>query len=150
MRVFLSTSFANKVDPNTGQILDEYKTFVSRVLETLRASEGEVFCAVEAEGWKMNSAPPELTVQQDLQEIDSADVLLALVDDQISAGVQFELGYAVGKGKKVIIAKPSEHPLAYFNQGAVSSGLITYVSYDNVAGLLQQLPIALNAPEPEL
>ncbi|MGB4759196.1 MAG: nucleoside 2-deoxyribosyltransferase [Candidatus Saccharimonadales bacterium] len=150
MRVFLSTSFTNRVDQHTGQILDEYKTFVGRVLETLRASEGEVFCAVEAEDWKMNSTPPELTVQQDLQEIDAADVLLALVDDQISAGVQFELGYAVGKGKKVIIAKPSEHPLAYFNQGAVSSGLIMYVSYDNAAGLLQQLPVVLHAPESEI
>jgi hypothetical protein len=150
MKIFVSTSFSNKVDQHTGQILDEYKTFVMRVLETLRSSEGEVFCAVESEGWKMNSTPPELTVQQDLAEIDAADVLLALIEDQLSAGVQFELGYAVGKGKKVVIAKPAEHPLAYFNQGAVSSGLITYISYDNIVTLLQQLPIALNAPESEI
>lgn len=150
MQVFLSTSFYNKVDQQTGQALDEFKVFVSRVLESIRGEGDDVFCAIETEGWRMNSAPPEFTVQQDLAEVDNADVLLALVDDETAAGVQFELGYALGKGKKVIIAAPSHHTMSYFNQGAVSAGLITYITYDNVTNLLQQLPIALHAPVTEV
>jgi hypothetical protein len=147
VKVFLSTSFSGKIDPSNGEVLPEFRKFVTQILESLRQNEGEAVCAMEQEGWKISGDPPEIGVQRDLQAIDDADVLLALIDRETSVGVQFELGYAVAKGKRVIIARASEGELAYFNQGIVSSGLATLISYDNVSMLLPQLALALNAPE---
>ncbi len=104
MKIFLATSFSGKVDYETKEVLPEFKTFVEQVLACLRKQSGiEVFCAVEQEGWIITDTPPAITVQDDLEQVDKADVLLALVDEEPSAGVQFEIGYATAKGKRVIL-----------------------------------------------
>jgi len=129
--------------------LPEYQAFVTQILESLRKEEGDVFCAVEFEGWKVSETPPEISLTKDLEEIDGADVLLALVHDRPSVGVQFELGYAVAKGKRVIIARSSRDDLSYFNQGIVGAGLVTHISYDSNEALLTQLSLSLNGPPQE-
>lgn len=146
MQIFLSTSFSSQVDPASGAVLPEYRTFVTNVLEGLRREEGEVYCAIEIEGWKVSDQPPEVSIKSDLEHIDVSDVLIALIHDRPSAGVQFELGYAVAKAKRVIIARSSNDGLSYFNQGIVGAGLVTHLSYDNAATLLSQLAVALHAP----
>jgi len=147
MKIFLSTSFSGKVNQATGEVEPEHRTFITKILEGLREEGDEIFCAVEHEGWKVSDAPPEIGVQKDLHEIDNADVLLALVPEQLSAGVQFEIGYAVGKGKRVVLARRASDPLAYFNQGVVSSGLVALVAYDHIDELFTQLSLALNSPQ---
>jgi nucleoside 2-deoxyribosyltransferase len=145
-KVFLSTSFSGQVD-EYGAILPEFRKSIESLLEGLRKSELEVFAAVEHDGWMIAAnVPPEIGVQKDLEELDTAEVLLALMDDKPSAGVQFELGYAVAKGKRVVLARHSAGQLVYFNQGVVSAGMMTLVEYDDIAGLVRQLPIAINAP----
>jgi len=47
----------------------------------------------------------------------------------------------------VILACAAGEELAYFNKGAAGAGLVTVVSYDDVASLVNQLVIAINAPE---
>lgn len=147
MKIFLATSFSGKIDPTTGKVQPEYHTFITQVLESLRDEQAEVFCAMEHEGWKITKEPPELGVQKDLVEIDSADVMVALVPDELSAGVQFEIGYAVAKGKKVVLARQARDELTYYNQGVVSSGLVTLVAYDSLQSLESQLVIAFETPQ---
>ncbi|HJQ08863.1 MAG TPA: nucleoside 2-deoxyribosyltransferase [Candidatus Saccharimonadales bacterium] len=146
-KVFLSTSFSGQVDAATGRVLPEFRVGVEKVLGALR-KEVEVFCAIEQEGWLLaNDVPPEVGVQEDLAQIDASDVLLALVEEKPSAGVQFELGYAVAKGKRVILAARHGSELAYFNKGVVSAGLVTLVLYDDAASLVKHFIVALHAPE---
>jgi nucleoside 2-deoxyribosyltransferase len=147
-KVFLSTSFSGKVDYASGEVLPEFRKEIEAILEALRKTPDiEVFCAVEDEGWNINQTPPEVGVKFDLERVDDADVLLALVEETISAGVQFELGYAVAKGKQVVLASAISAKVAYFNQGVVSNGMMTLVTYDNVATLIKQLDVALHAPK---
>lgn len=146
-KVFLSTSFSGKVDYASGAVDADFRKEIETVLEALRhTGDLEAFCAVEDEGWNINNTPPEVGVKHDLDKLDEADVLLALVEEVISAGVQFELGYAVAKGKQVILASNTTAKVAYFNQGVVSNGMMTLVTYDNLAGLIKQLDVALHAP----
>jgi hypothetical protein len=146
-KVFLSTSFSGKVNEMTGEVLPEFRKEIEGILEALRKSgDLDVFCAVEDEGWSIDNTPPEVGVKHDIERVDTSDVLIALVEDVISAGVQFELGYAVAKGKQVILASAMNAKVAYFNQGVVSNGMMTLVTYDNVATLVKQLDVALHAP----
>jgi nucleoside 2-deoxyribosyltransferase len=150
-KVFLSTSFSGKVDANSGAVQPAFRAFIEQVLTALRKEELEVFCAVEHEGWLIAAdIPPEVGVRKDLEMLDGADVLLAIIDMQPSAGVQFELGYAVAKGKQVILARRRGDKLAYFNQGVVSAGRMTLVDFDDPAELTKQLVVALHAPADEL
>lgn len=150
-RVFLSTSFSSQVNYDTGEVLPEFRAGLEKVLKVLREQPDiEVFCAIEDEGWKISDAPADTGVTYDIGQVDTADILVALMEDKPSAGVQFEIGYAVAKGKRVILAAKAGKELAYFNQGLVSSGLVTYIAYDSAQSLITQLPIAVNAPADQL
>jgi hypothetical protein len=150
-RLFLSTSFSGQVDPQTGKVVPEFRKFIEGALKALREQpDVDVFCAIEDEGWKITDALPDKGVRHDIEQVDAADGLIALLHDNISAGVQFEIGYAAAKGKRVVLAAHSDHKLAYFNQGLVSAGYVTLVTYDTPRDLATQLPIAMNAPPEEL
>jgi nucleoside 2-deoxyribosyltransferase len=147
-KVFLSTSFSGKIDYTSGAVLPGFRKEIEVILNALRKnSEVSVFCAIEQEGWSIQDTPPEVGVKRDLEEIDNADVLLALVEEAVSAGVQFEIGYAVAKDKQVILASATGAKTAYFNQGVVSNGMMTMLTYDNISTLVSQLDVALHAPE---
>jgi nucleoside 2-deoxyribosyltransferase len=151
MKVFLSTSFSGQINPVSDHIQLEYQAFLEHILTGVRqAYTGEVYCALEAEGWELSEEPAEVGVQSDLTKIDESDVLLALISDKPSAGVQFEIGYAAAKGKRVIIASGADVPLAYINQGAVSLGLASAITYDTPDSLIQNVVVALNAPADEV
>lgn len=138
--IFLATSFSGKVNYDTGEVLPEFREFIEGVLTELRKRGGvEVFCAIEHEGWKIADEPPEVGVQKDLAEIDKADVLLAVVGDTPSAGVQFEIGYAVAKGKRLVLATDAQTKLAYFNDGVVGLGRADLVVYKDAQSLAGQL-----------
>ncbi len=139
-KVFLATSFSNQVDYDTGEVKPVFRKVIEEILEALRKSGHlEVFCAVEHEGWIITNSPPDIGVKKDLEEIDNSDILLALVHDQPSAGVQFEIGYALGKGKHVFIATEGDGRLSYFNQGVVGNNLARHLSYENPEKLATQL-----------
>lgn len=145
-KVFLATSFSGQVDIRSGAVLPAFRQFIEHLLVELRKRELEVFAAIEYEGWMIvNDVPPEIGVQKDLTEVEGADVVIALVHDKPSAGLQFEIGYAVAKGKQVVLAQDASEQLAYFNQGAVSGGLVTLVTYSDTSELVNQLIIATNA-----
>jgi len=147
-KVFLATSFSDKVGSN-GNVLPAFRSFVERVLASLREDETlEVFCALEHEGWKISSELAEVGVQKDLTELDASDALVVLLAPQetLSAGTRFEMGYITAKSKKLILAAHTNDSLGYFTQGAVNAGLITLVNYDSMDMIGSQLLLAINAP----
>lgn len=138
-KLFIATSFSSKVD-DSGNVLSEFRAEIEAILTELRGSKNtDVFCAIEAEGWKISAVPAEVGVQQDLQEIDNSDAVLIILGDKPSWGVQFEMGYAAAKGKTVIIATPTKIKLSYFNQGLVNLNQITHITYENPQLLIAQL-----------
>jgi len=147
MKVFLVCSFADQIDIASGRVVLKYRSFTQYLLDGLREAGFEVACALEDRDWQLAKDPPEVGLAEDIESIDARDVVVAVSDDKPAAGVQFELGYAAAKNKRVILARSSKDALSLFNQGTVGAGLVTHLSYDNVAKLLDQLVVALNAPE---
>jgi len=149
--VFLSTSFSHVIDADTGKVLPEFREKIEHILHSLRTeAKVKVYCDMEDEKWHMPGGLPERGVRKDMSTLDNADLLLALVGEQPSVGVEFEMGYMVAKGKPVILAMQSGGKLAFFNQGLVSAGLVTLLTYDDASSLARQLAIAVNAPEETL
>ena len=146
--VFLATSFSHKVNP-AGEVEAAFQAEVEVLLQGMRKEAGvKVFCAAEDENWHIfNTALPEVAVQNDLKVLDAADVLVVLLDQKISAGVQFEMGYAVAKGKQVVLAVQQGVEIAAYNQGAIGAGWMTLITYANVEALIPQLTLAINAPQ---
>lgn len=141
-QVFLSTTFSGQVNDEDGSILPTFRSSIAVVLAALREQPGiEVFCAIEHENWKISTELPDKGVRKDIVELDAADIVIALLTDKNSAGVQFEIGYAVAKGKQVILAVRAKQPLAFFNEGLVGAGYVTLVSYDTPTALVMQLPL---------
>jgi nucleoside 2-deoxyribosyltransferase len=146
-KLFVATSFSGHVDYETGQVEPEFRKETEEVLESLRSVGGfVVFCAVEHEGWVISNVPPEIGVEKDLREIDESDTFLAILQESISGGVQYELGYSDASGKKVFVATKPGIDLAYFNQGAANLRRFTHLTYANPDLLATQLRNLTEAP----
>ena len=131
-RIFLATSFSGQVNNETGGVTPNYRQKVEAVINALRTiSNFTIFCAVEHENWVIASdKPPETGVGKDLAEIDESDIVLALLPTGIlSAGLQYEVGYADAMGKQVFLATEPGSKLNYFNQGATNLGRVTHIEY---------------------
>lgn len=148
--VFLAASFSGQLDPVSGTVTSDFKQAIEALVELLRRNHFKVVCSAETQGWRWDEIPLEKSVQKDLEEIEAADVLLALIESRPSASVQFEIGYAVAQEKRVVLAARTGHTLAHFDQGAVSAGFMSYVAYDTAENLVDQLVIAFNAPNDRL
>jgi nucleoside 2-deoxyribosyltransferase len=145
--VFLSVSFSHIINADTGKVLSEFRQKIEQILHSLRTeAKVKVYCDLEDEKRHMPGGLPERGVARDMSTLDNADLLLALVEAHPTVGVEFEMGYMVAKGKPVILAMQAGGQLAFFNQGLVSAGLVTLITYDDASSLAQQLAIAVNAP----
>ncbi|HSH18705.1 MAG TPA: nucleoside 2-deoxyribosyltransferase [Candidatus Saccharimonadales bacterium] len=145
-RLFLGTSFSGHVNYETGEVNPDYRKKIEDVIDALRTvGNFMVFCAVEHEQWVIaNDISPEVGVEKDLAEIDESDAMLALLPTGlISAGLQYEIGYADARGRRVLLATETGTELAYFNQGAVNLGRATHIEYDSPESLATQVQAAL-------
>jgi nucleoside 2-deoxyribosyltransferase len=144
-RLFLGTSFSGHVNSETGEVNTNYRKKVEDVIEALRTiGNYTVFCAVEHEKWVIaKDIPPEVGVEKDLDEINKSDAMLALLPTGlISGGLQYEIGYADAKGKRVLMATEAGSELAYFNQGAVNLGHAIHIEYDSPESLAAHVQAA--------
>jgi nucleoside 2-deoxyribosyltransferase len=151
MKIFLSIASAGMADETSGDMLPEHRSFIEQLLAGLRkAPNVTVFYAAEAEDWQLSGSLPEIAVKTDLQQIEQADLVLALTRNKPSAGVQFEIGYAAALNKRLVIALGTDEPLAYFNKGIVSLGLASEITYDSITALIQNATVAISAPADEV
>ena len=137
-KVYLATSISTRVDGD-GRVHLHYKEHIEAILKALKAGNLDVFCAVEEQGWKISTDyTPGQAVTYDLSEIKASDYVLAVLHEDASWGVQYEMGYGAGIGKTVVIATEPADKLAYFNSGLVESKAIKHIVYKNAADLAHQ------------
>lgn len=124
----MATSYSDKVDYSTGSVYEEYKNWLEEILGSLEEQGHEVFNAVRADNYKINNADPAGAFRLDIEKLEWCDVLLAVSSEKVSAGVQTEIGYAVAKGKKVIIAHGKSTKPAWFNSAMEKAGAVSFTS----------------------
>ena len=129
MKIFLSTSFSHKVNYDTGEVFPEFRAEIEALLKVIRNAGHEVFAAIEDEGWKIGDMTPADSAKFDIQKIDESDALLAILHDQPSAGVQWEIGYVDASGKKVYIISEDGKDIGYWNRAIEALGRVTRLPY---------------------
>jgi nucleoside 2-deoxyribosyltransferase len=122
MNVFLAASYSSQVDYQTGQVRPDYKKELEETIEIIESTGHKVFCALKADKYKINSADPGGAFKLDIEQIKKADILVALLSDKTSAGVQTEIGIALGLNKKIFMAHKNADTLAWFNQAIIRAG----------------------------
>lgn len=127
MKVFLATSFSSKVDP-TGTVLLEFRQKVEAIIARYEAAGREVLCAIKDNGWKMapmDSATREFS--KDMSNIKQCDEFVALIDETISAGVQMEIGYALGLNKRITLITEGKTQLNWTNHALIGLSNVTHL-----------------------
>ncbi len=122
MRIFVAASYSSQVNYDTGEVFPEYREWLEDNLSYIERLGHTVFCALRADEYYINDDDPAAAFSLDEAEIDASDGLLAFVTDNVSAGVQTEIGMAIAKKKTVVIAHLGEHALGYFNQAIILAG----------------------------
>jgi len=143
VKIFLIAAFPDQFDLSHQRIKPAFKTKLQYILHDLRQEGVTVSCTLEMDNWQLLEQLPEINLVQDIEAIDASDLVVAVAEDKPSAGVQFELGYAAAKGKRVILARSSNDELSWFNQGTIGSGLVQHVTYQTMEMLLLQLVAAV-------
>jgi nucleoside 2-deoxyribosyltransferase len=124
MKIFVAASYSSKVNYDTGEVFPEFKAWLENILSTIEKQGHTVFCALRADQYRINNEDPAAAFSLDMQHISESDVILALVNDKASAGVQTEIGVGVALKKQVIIAHSPEDKLAYFNAAMIKAGIV--------------------------
>ena len=122
MNIFVATSYSTRVNYDTGEVLPEYKQWLETTLKSLEAYGHTIFCALRADKYKINDSNPAEAFKLDTERIKMSDGLIALLDDEVSVGVQTEIGYALALNKKVVLAHSPNHELRWFNKAIIQAG----------------------------
>jgi nucleoside 2-deoxyribosyltransferase len=127
MKIFLATSFSSKLNPD-GTVLPVFRTQVEAIIARYEAAGREVFCAIKAEGWKVarnHDATREL--HDDFKNLANSDEFVALIDDDVSAGVQMEIGYALASGKHITLVTTGKTALGWTNRALVGFDKVSHL-----------------------
>lgn len=108
MKIFLATPFSTKVDSDTGEVLPDFRKFVEGILKLVRQNGAAVYCGVEDEDWKIQDGDPIKAWRKDWEELKSADLFVAILEEGVSPGVQIEIGAAISWGKKIVLVTETE------------------------------------------
>ena len=128
MKIFVAASYSSKVNYDTGEVLPEYKIWLEDILARLENNGHDVICSLREDNYRINDGDPAGAFRLDTESIKNSDLLLALLDGHVSAGVQTEIGYALALSKRIILAHRPEDKLAYINSAMVKAGLVTEVA----------------------
>ena len=138
-RIFLSTSFSNQVDED-GNINPEFRQKIEKILGKLESRGDSIFCALRQENWKISKeANPSVFAKNDLDNVESCDHLIVILEPNVSAGAHIEIGYALAKGIKVTMTAQNDTTIPFFDvaiSGINNVGLILYQDIDELCRLL--------------
>lgn len=116
MKFFLCVPFTSRVN-DAGAVQSEYRTHLEELTNYIKSKGHQYYLALEYAGWIMGGhTDPEDELRHDFEQIDDSEIVIALLEERVSAGVQLENGYAYAKNKKVYIyqiGKPAWSNIAF-------------------------------------
>ncbi len=132
MKIFLSYRFTGQ-DP---QLLQEN---ITKISAALTAAGHEVWHSLDSEEhYRAKQFNNKQIMEHALQNLDQADVLLAFVNsEEKSEGMLVEIGYALARGKKFILA--IQKSLQTTSIKLMASQVLEFSDLDDLCAQLKQL-----------
>jgi hypothetical protein len=131
LEIFFATSFSGHVDYDTGIVEEPFKYRIENILKSLReVGKFSVYCAVEAEDWKISQSAPGVSMATNYRNIEARPVFLALVDKVGSDGRGLEVAHAYDHGSAVYLATGPGEGLSWVMQEIVALGMAEHIAYE--------------------
>lgn len=134
MKVFISYRF-------TGEDPVKLKLALDKVCEGLNLAGFDNYCSFgNEELFRNNSYTVKQIMEHALAELDKSDALLAFVNsDNKSEGMLIEVGYAIAKGKPVILLK--RNGVSTHSLEGVSKSIIEFNSLNEISEKLAAIQL---------
>lgn len=132
MKVFLAAPLTQTLGPD-GHVDADFRAALSSLHEFLEGLGHDVFSAHVREKWGAALDTPSGALAIDLAQLQSCDVVVAVVGTPASPGVQFELGYAVAFEKPLLIIASDTCEEPYLIRGLPEYAIASIYRTDNLA-----------------
>jgi len=108
------------------------KDLINALISRLRRDGIEPICmASDVEQWGAVQLTPQELMQRTFREIDESDLVILEMSDK-GVGLGIEAGYAVAKGKPLVVLIKEGHELSGTMQG-ITDVVITYQEPENIS-----------------
>ncbi|MCI0597680.1 nucleoside 2-deoxyribosyltransferase [Candidatus Parcubacteria bacterium] len=123
--IFLSYRF-------TGENVHELTETLGKVLSALRSAGHTAYCSIEDATWFLEQKRTNKEIlQHGLEQLDKSEVLLTFVrSNQKSEGMLLEVGYALGKGKRIALALKKGVDTTFLDE--IADPIIQFESLDEL------------------
>ncbi len=133
-KVFISYKF-------TGEDVNQLMENMGKIIQSFRSKGLDVFCSIEhEEHYQKNKFDVPKMMTHALAELDSSDVVFVYNNsDQRSEGMLIEIGYAVAKGKPVILA--AKRGISVNSSKGVASSFIEFETLEDLLPKIAEINI---------
>jgi nucleoside 2-deoxyribosyltransferase len=146
MIVFLAAPLTDKLRSSAdgAEIESSYRQFLEQIIDALESAGVKVFSSHVRERWGESIWPPKAALDADVESLRLSDVLIAIVGDPPSPGVQFELGYAFAIRKPTVVCfQQDPKDLPHLCQGLAGQPNTQTIRFSTTDQLIEALGAAL-------
>jgi hypothetical protein len=123
--VFLSAPFTQLLTENG--LPAAMRERLSTLIDHLEAEGWAVGSAHRRENWGKDLDSPYFALGADLQAIDDAGVVIAILGAPPSPGVQMEIGFALARQKKLILIGGTDNTMPYLVRGVIEQKSVMFI-----------------------
>jgi hypothetical protein len=125
---FLSAPFTALLDAHDGRYPQSERQTIETIYDRLTARGWTIHNAHRRERWGDSIDTPYSALVKDLEAIDDSEQLVAIVGDPPSPGVQLEIGFALARGKRILVICGRPGGLPYLMRGVIEHESATFIS----------------------
>jgi nucleoside 2-deoxyribosyltransferase len=124
----------------TGENMEELTPVLEMIIGQLRTQGHDVYCSIEDEVWfREREWTNGEIMERAFEKIDASDILFAFVrSEERSEGMLVEIGYALAKGKRLVLA--IKEGVNTTSLKDLAAAIIEFVDTDD---LIKKLPDAM-------
>ena len=124
----------------TGEDKDELTEESKRIASILEASKHEVYCTMFVDIKEFEKQTKKAMMEHAFKEIGNSDALLVIVrTEEKSEGMLMEVGYALGKKKKIVLLIKNEVKNTYLRE--LADKVLEFKDVDDLHNKLKKLKI---------
>jgi nucleoside 2-deoxyribosyltransferase len=138
-RIFVGAPFHGYINPNTGILLNDKRSMLEHIIKCCENKGHTVTNSHVREKWGESWMPPEKCTPLDYNEVQNADIFVAVPGNPPSGGVHVELGWASALKKRIIIFLEKGKKYSNLVTGLKEVAEVDYIEYTNFEEAIKSL-----------
>ena len=119
-KLFVAAPITGLIDPTTNEIHEGFRKQHTELLTVLENAGYDLFSAHTREAWGKNMYLPDQAIREDLDHLESSDLMVARIGSPASLGVHLEIGFAIAHHKPILVITDEGALLPYLIRGLES------------------------------